>query len=196
MTIKGAPPNVSERDVFDFFSDIGLMPMNVKIMYDTDGTCNGQVVCEFADPHKARRATTKDGMLFGRGHVQVELVPSGRKRVSDPTQTKSFRPSLLGPRPVNMPNPRFGGGPPGPNPFVQALQGVAPGAGIRSSGPRSRGPNPRFGQPRGDFGPSNGVDRDDRTGGRGRGMRSFPQSQTSEASSFNFGKPGISFRNL
>lgn len=59
--LKGAPPHVAERDVFDFFSDIGLVPAHVKIMYDANGSCNGQIICEFIDPHKARRATTKDG---------------------------------------------------------------------------------------------------------------------------------------
>lgn len=72
--LKGAPSNVSERDVFDFFSDIGLMPMNVKIMYDTDGSCNGQVVCEFPDPHKARRATTKDGMVGDIAWLQICVI--------------------------------------------------------------------------------------------------------------------------
>jgi hypothetical protein len=189
--LKGAPANVSDRDVFDFFSDIGLMPMNVKVMYDTNGTCDGQVLCEFQDPHKARRATTKDGMMFGRGQVQVEMVPTGRpKRMSDPLQNKGFRPSLLGPRPFGGSNARFGN-PPGPNPFVQALQGGGP----RPLRPRG---SSRFG-PRTDFNGSNGVDRDDRSGGGGGRAReprvklsqtSPPELDDSGASGIDFGKPG------
>lgn len=178
--LKGAPSTVSERDVFDFFSDIGLMPMNVNIMYDTDGNCSGQVVCEFHDPHQARRATTKDGMMFGRALLQVELLPSGRKRVGQEFigQGKHFRPSLLGARPGGGGGPRFGG-PAGPNPFVQALQGGP------ARQPRGRGP--RFGGPRQDFG---GIDRDDRSGGRGRGRGQPAGNDGNTVAAAGFGRPG------
>jgi len=175
--IERAPPNVSERDVFDFFSDIGLAPTSVKIMYDAQDQCSGQIVCEFPDSHKARRATTKDGMLFGRGHVKVEMMPSGRRRNPvDPSilgNKGQIRPSLLGARPIvpGMLPSRFSGIPPGPNPFIQALQNAN---GPRHSTPstRGRGGPSRFG-PRNDFSnSSSGRDRDDRMGGGSRGRGS------------------------
>lgn len=149
--------------------------------------------------------------MFGRGLMQVELLPSGRKRMPDlmhhHIQGKTpFRPSLLGPRPGGGDGPspaggRYGGGgPAGPNPFVQALQG----------GPRGRGGgrgfNTRFGGPPRHHGlgePNNGaVDRDDRLGGSGRGRAKGgggrPLSNVDQESSDDttvpatgFGKQGI-----
>jgi hypothetical protein len=180
--------------VFDFFSDIGLAPVNVKIMYDAHGSCNGQIVCEFSDSHKARRATTKDGMLFGRGHVKVEMMPSNRRRLGADHMLKGIRPSLLGARPIvpGMLPPRFGA-PPGPNPFLQAMQ--AP------NGPRHSGPVPlrprglsRFG-PRNEFASSNGRDRDDRLGSsRSRSGTAVSHLDGEDESVLGgpdmFGKPG------
>jgi len=157
--MKGAPENVTQRDILDFFSDIGLAP-NVRIMYDSDGQCSGQVICEFTDNNKAKRATTKDGMLFGRGQISVSLLPN-RSRISGATGTtggggdlglqqntnflRDFqqrpRPGLLGigpPRGAPNSSPRF------PNPtsnspniFEQALQ--------QQSGPGPAGARPPLG---------------------------------------------------
>jgi len=197
VMLKGAPPHVAERDVFDFFSDIGLVPSNVKIMYDTNGSCNGQIVCEFLDPHKARRATTKDGMLFGRGHVEVQLVTTGRKRGLDLANlaalNKSHRPALLGPRPM-LPsgNPRYAM-PFGPNPFVQAFQGVngTPPRPTGSHGTRPRGPHPSRFSARNEF-DSTTIDIDDRLGGgRGRNSSASHVVEDDVGGMPQFGKPGI-----
>ncbi|ODM94574.1 RNA-binding protein 12, partial [Orchesella cincta] len=196
VIMKGAPPNISERDVFDFFSDIGLTPTNVRIMYDSDGQCSGQVICEFPDNNKAKRATTKDGMLFGRGQISVSLLPN-RSRVSggsvEPApQQNSFlrdfsqqrpRTGLLGSGPLRgapagmnssprFPNPNNNS----PNIFEQALQQqsgpVRPppplGSGRGRGGPNGTGERmSRFNNARSDF-RGNGMGRGRGAGGPGK----------------------------
>lgn len=171
VIMKGAPPNITERDVFDFFSDIGLAPMNVRILYDTDGQCSGQVICEFPDNNKAKRATTKDGMLFGRGQISVSLLPSRNTtrgansgNAGEFGQQNNFirnpRPGLLGPPPLRGQGGGGGGGTPAapgmtrfptptgsPNIFEQALQQQSGPGPVRPSmggqgGRPPRGPNP------------------------------------------------------
>lgn len=174
VIMKGAPPNITERDVFDFFSDIGLAPMNVRILYDTDGQCSGQVICEFPDNNKAKRATTKDGMLFGRGQISVSMLPSrnvnrgGSANAGEFGQSNNFmrnpnpthRPGLLGALPPAM-RAQGPGSAPGsggmnrfptpthtPNIFEQALQQqqqVRPGMGGPGGRGGPRGPNPAAG---------------------------------------------------
>lgn len=181
--MKGAPPNITERDVFDFFSDIGLAPMNVRILYDTDGQCSGQVICEFPDNNKAKRATTKDGMLFGRGQISVSLLPSRNSKISSGggggefgggsllqpnylVRSQNQRPGLLGPAPrggaagngtPRFPNATTSGS---PNIFEQAL--------AQQSSQLTR-PNVGDGGGRG------------RHGGRGRGERMSRFSNNSDA---------------
>jgi hypothetical protein len=143
VMLKGVPPNMSERDVFDFFSDIGLSPINVRMLTDPHGSRTGQVICEFQDPGQARRATTKDGMVFGRNTISVNLL--ARKGGALPNRT---RPGILGsapPGPGFVPNPRFHNpvSVQDENPFVQALNAQPPrmmlGPGGPHGGLRGRG---------------------------------------------------------
>lgn len=125
-------------------------------------------------------------MLFGRGHVEVQLMTSGRRSGSDLSLLqKGHRPALLGPRPTTV-NPRFGI-PPGPNPFVQALQ--AANVPLRPPGPhgaRIRGPYPSRFNPN-----TSRVDKDDRLGGeRSSRVPGHHVVEGEEGGGFQFGKPG------
>jgi len=45
--LKGVPLTMSERDVFDFFSDVGLRPKRTKLLTDAQtGNRIGKIVCE------------------------------------------------------------------------------------------------------------------------------------------------------
>ncbi|CAG7831853.1 unnamed protein product [Allacma fusca] len=186
VMISGVPPQTKERSVLDFFSEIGVTPLSVRLMYDQNGAMpNGQVVCEFPDPSKARRATWKDGTLFGRVPVKVSLLPSGNShnRTNNPSHMGSLagnhnssqfpprgtRPSLLGPRPA-IPNSnaaRFQSNHQSQNPFTQALQQSMPSpnnSNMMVNVPRLRGPvgerSTRFSS---NNGGSGAADREDRS---------------------------------
>ena len=188
----------------DFFSEIGLTPLTVNNMFDQNGIPNGQIVCEFSDSAKARRATTKDGTLFGRVPVKVSMWPSSKgvatSRSSssiggvpsshgNPFNPRGSRPSLLGPRPASMQNnsnTRFANNhSQSQNPFTQALQQSMPSpspASLLSTGlphTRPRGP---LGERSTRFNSSNGGDdRSKHSGSRGDDMAPFENPGTCRA---------------
>ena len=174
VMLKGAPPNMSERDVFDFFSDIGLSPINVRILTDPHGGRNGQVLCEFQEPGHARGAIAKDGMYFGRNKILVTLIPrkGGSNGEMRGQPGMRGRPGILGsvPGPGFVPNPRFQNPAQSDNPFVQALNaqppqhmmgGPGPRGGLRGrGGPRMRGRGGPLGQRPSRFTPADSTTAD------------------------------------
>lgn len=126
VMLKGVPLNMTERDVFDFFSDVGLSPQRVKMLTDAQtGNRINKVICEFNDVSQARRALAKDTQFFGRSAIGVHMLP---RREGGGPHGRGGRGGSFAPRPVfPHQNSRFQ--PPhqiqSENPFEQAWNASA-----------------------------------------------------------------------
>ena len=76
VLISGLPPNFMERDVGDFFSDIGVIPQLIEIVYDDNRVSIGSAYCQFCSSEEAERALDKNGDFFDGHTVTVSLVHS------------------------------------------------------------------------------------------------------------------------
>ena len=75
--ITGLPPSAMERDVSDFFSDVGVIPQHIDIVTDDSRMRTGDAYCTFVSVHEAERALGKHGGFLG-GHtinVSMEMDP-------------------------------------------------------------------------------------------------------------------------
>ncbi|XP_026675771.1 RNA-binding protein 12 [Diaphorina citri] len=115
VLIKNLPRQATDGDVCDFFSDIGLVPLKIHLMFTAQGEPSGDVFCEFQTPDEANRAISKNETLFGRNTVSVLLVTRQtlNEALGSPLPAPGG-PSLLGPGPP-FPRPNFMGPGPGPN---------------------------------------------------------------------------------
>jgi len=73
--MTGFPSKTSERDIFDFFSDIGLVPSVLEVKYENGSQRLDQVICEFSDNSKAKQAVSKNNMPIGFNQISVSLLP-------------------------------------------------------------------------------------------------------------------------
>lgn len=145
ILIKNLPRTATDRDVCDFFSDIGLVPLKIHIMFTAQGEPSGDVFCEFQSPEEANRAVSKNDSLFGRNTVSVLLVT--RQTLNEALGTPL--PAPAGPGGPMHPPSLLGSGPMlGPS-----MLGPGPGPGPNFNDPRQldRGPrgDPRMEGPRG-----------------------------------------------
>lgn len=108
VLMSGLPMKTTDRDVIDFFSDIGLVPVNVHMITNKFGPV-GECYCEFASPDEAISALDKNGQPLGNTIVNVEPFP--RREMEEHLG--------LGPNgpPFNHFDDRFGRGPMGPGPM-------------------------------------------------------------------------------
>lgn len=74
IVLKGLPIKTSDRDIIDFFSDIGLVPSRIHVPLGKSNKPSF-CYCEFTDPQQASQATTKNGTPLGMCEVYVELIP-------------------------------------------------------------------------------------------------------------------------
>lgn len=74
ILLTGMPPKTTDRDVIDFFSDIGLVPNRIHMVMNKFGP-TGECYCEFSSPDEAISALDKNGMPLGSGIVTVEPFP-------------------------------------------------------------------------------------------------------------------------
>lgn len=95
ILLTGMPYKTTDRDVIDFFSDIGLVPIHIHMLISKYGP-SGECYCEFSSPEEAVAALDKNGMPLGTGIVNVEPFP--RKEME----------RNLGLSPNNQPFPKQG----------------------------------------------------------------------------------------
>lgn len=76
--MRGLPFQTIDRDIFDFFSDIGIVPNYIHMMLNQQGKASGECYCEFDSPEKAERAIAKNGLPLGKNVPTIELVPRAK----------------------------------------------------------------------------------------------------------------------
>lgn len=74
LFISGLPLTAMERDIGDFFSDVGVIPQMIEIVYDEQRSPVGNAYCQFASMQEAERALDKNGGFMGGHTVSVTLV--------------------------------------------------------------------------------------------------------------------------
>lgn len=75
ILMRGLPFQTIDRDIFDFFSDIGIVPLCIHMMLNQQGKPAGECFCEFDSAEKAERAIAKNGLPLGKNIPTIELVP-------------------------------------------------------------------------------------------------------------------------
>lgn len=114
ILLTGMPPKTTDRDVIDFFSDIGLVPNRIHMLVNKFGP-TGECYCEFGSPDEAISALDKNGMPLGTGIVTVELFPRKDMEMSLGMNANNGPPmnhiqnrfaGRLGPRPMLGMHPR------------------------------------------------------------------------------------------
>jgi RNA recognition motif-containing protein len=74
ILLHGLPSSVNNREILDFFSDIGLIPMHIHIMQDEMGVPVGDAFCEFRNPIEGARALAKNKAILGSKEISAKLV--------------------------------------------------------------------------------------------------------------------------
>jgi len=74
ILMRGLPFQTTDRDIFDFFSDIGIVPVCIHMMLNQQGKAAGECFCEFDSTEKAERAISKNGLPLGKNVPTIELV--------------------------------------------------------------------------------------------------------------------------
>lgn len=74
VIMRGLPYHTQERDILDFFTDIGLVPSRIHMLLNHSGKPAGECFCEFNSCEDAVRATAKNGLPLGKNIPSIELV--------------------------------------------------------------------------------------------------------------------------
>ena len=74
VLISGLPPTAMERDVGDFFSDVGVIPQLIEIVYDDSHAPIGSAFCQFGSTEEAERALDKNGGFLDGHTIKISLV--------------------------------------------------------------------------------------------------------------------------
>uniref|UniRef100_A0A1B0CSL0 Putative dual specificity protein kinase spla n=1 Tax=Lutzomyia longipalpis TaxID=7200 RepID=A0A1B0CSL0_LUTLO len=72
---------ITDRDVVDFFSDVGLIPLRVHMLLNTVGQPSGDCFVEFSNPEDAEKALVKNRQHLGQNTVTVETI--AREKVEE-----------------------------------------------------------------------------------------------------------------
>jgi RNA recognition motif-containing protein len=72
--LQGLSQNSNDREIVDFFSDIGLVPARIHLMLDSNNTPSGDAFCEFTNCAEATRALAKNGNILGSKDISVRAV--------------------------------------------------------------------------------------------------------------------------
>ncbi|CAH0382838.1 unnamed protein product [Bemisia tabaci] len=75
LLLKGLPFKANDRDILDFFSDVGIVPLKIHIMFDKQGKPAGDAFCEFNTPEEANRGLVKQNAPMDRNIVTVVPIP-------------------------------------------------------------------------------------------------------------------------
>ncbi|KAJ8985112.1 hypothetical protein NQ317_012762 [Molorchus minor] len=174
LSVFRLPPKTNDKDIADFFSDIGVIPTKIHLMSNSMGF-TGQAYCEFMTSEEATRASKKDDTILGNNHISVKPIsreemttilghtvpaPSVAATEEEPAVTQPLQlPPQKKPNPIqkamNSPvegaNPNISysdfmgpGVPPMNRPFFRNFENGPP-RGRHGFGPRNMGPRgPRF----------------------------------------------------
>ncbi|XP_043476285.1 uncharacterized protein LOC122507563 [Leptopilina heterotoma] len=138
IIMRGLPYQSNDRDILDFFSDIGIVPHRIHMLLNQSGKPAGECFCEFDTSEEAMRAIGKNGLPLGKNVPTIMLVPRSKMLdtlgISDSHSAQiqiphhypmhhhhhpmhDMRPRFPGP----MHYPRFGFGPRGPPPGMMGM---------------------------------------------------------------------------
>lgn len=78
LHILRLPQTITDRDIADIFSDIGVVPAKIHLISNNMGF-TGQAYCEFESMADASKAVMKDGTLLGNN--QISMKPISRQEV-------------------------------------------------------------------------------------------------------------------
>lgn len=194
--IAGLPPTAMERDIGDFFSDVGVIPQTIEIVYDQDRAPVGNAFCQFANGQDAERALDKNGGFMGGHTVSVTLVdntPNQRDSPPPPHPPQNqqhdmanhFNPLQY---PVDSGMPRDYGHSGGPPPYRPSMNNND---GNGFNNPSMGGHPPRFNGPRFGGGPRYGPSGSNgRGGGGGGGGYGPPRPPRSSMGNMRMRMPG------
>ncbi|KAF4518491.1 hypothetical protein B566_EDAN006496 [Ephemera danica] len=111
VLLQGLPPSSNDREILDFFSDVGLVPLRIHVMLDSNNTPSGDAFCEFSSCAEGARALAKNGNILGTKEVSVRsVVRSEMEQALGILEQKHSDEQPLPPRP--MPGGRNGPMPP------------------------------------------------------------------------------------
>lgn len=75
LSVSELPEKTNDKDIADFFSDIGVIPIKIHLMSNNLGF-TGQAYCEFANYEEATRAARKNETSLG--NVVISVLPIKR----------------------------------------------------------------------------------------------------------------------
>ncbi|KAF7273312.1 hypothetical protein GWI33_013978 [Rhynchophorus ferrugineus] len=73
LSLSNLPTKTTDRDVSDFFSDIGIVPTGIHLVSNNLGF-TGNVYCEFESPEQAQKALAKNNASLGPNNITVAPV--------------------------------------------------------------------------------------------------------------------------
>ncbi|XP_060535664.1 uncharacterized protein LOC132707745 [Cylas formicarius] len=73
LSVSQLPAKTSDRDISDFFSDIGIVPLKIHLMSNNLGF-TGQAFCEFETKEEAATACSKDSTVLGSNTISVKPI--------------------------------------------------------------------------------------------------------------------------
>lgn len=122
VSVTNLPPAVTNRDLTDYFTELGAQPFAIHIMLKPNGFNAGEAFIEFLTRDQQTKALRRDGSMMGSHRISVKQVAYEvmRRIVGLPSNgPQSGPPSMDSMRPypshgdINDPRPRDGKGPRG-----------------------------------------------------------------------------------
>lgn len=124
IVLNNLPLKTNDRDISDFFSDVGIIPTKIHLMSNHLGF-TGTVYCEFNTFEESTTALEKEGVQLGTNVISVKPIPRKEMQsmlgITIPGNQPPIHPSLMqqpNHRPHFMPRnnnynmrPNFMGGP-------------------------------------------------------------------------------------
>ncbi|RWS12335.1 RNA-binding-like protein 2 [Dinothrombium tinctorium] len=104
LNITGLPPTVTNKDLTNYFLEVGAQPYAIHIMLKPNGLNAGEAFVEFVNPDHHMRALRRDGESIGGHRISV-------KNVSYEFMRSIVQPNI-NPAPMPLPNqepPRLAG---------------------------------------------------------------------------------------
>lgn len=74
IVLNNLPLKTNDRDISDFFSDVGIIPTKIHLMSNHLGF-TGTVYCEFSTCQESTTSLEKDGVQLGSNIISVKPIP-------------------------------------------------------------------------------------------------------------------------